>query len=125
MKSITLYPLRSYVKLSISYLEKYMGENTYYTLHDVKFYNLLTGKRIKLGSFNIQEDHFLEVKQNRVNDKHPNLFNSKEGPHIIYVKWHIIMSVIESLVGYNSVTNTEQDIYRKRIHSLVKTESDD
>ena len=125
MKTITIYPLRDYVKISISHVtKKFDGENNY-MLHDAKFYNLLTGKRIKLGSFNIAEHQFLQVKRDRCDNNHPNLFDSNQGPHTIYVQWNFIQAVMHNIIGYNSITSEEQTYYKERLHALVKTEEDE
>ena len=84
MKTITIYPLRDYVKISISHVtKKFDGENNY-MLHDAKFYNLLTGKRIKLGSFNIAEHQFLQVKRDRCDNNHP-IYLTLTKDHIQYM----------------------------------------
>ena len=125
MKSITLYPLRDYVRISVSHITEYYKEDNDYMLHNAKFYNLLTGKKIKIGDINIKEQYFLRVKRDRVDDKHPNVYDCNQGPHYIYVKWHFIMSVLQSIMGYNSILDDEQEHYKERIHALAKTENDD
>lgn len=124
MKTITIYPLRDYIKITVSHVTKSINSKNY-MLHNAKFYNLLTGKRIKLGGFKIAEHQFLEVKRDRTDNNHPNLFDSNQGPHTIYVQWNFIQAVIHNIIGYNSITSDEQTFYKERLHALVKKEDNE